>query len=55
MPVARSHELQVKATDLAFCVASVHAERRREAITHFIETLWPTTAGAKSQEESTHA
>jgi len=48
-------ELQIKAADEAFRLATAHAERRRETLSHFMETLWPTTAGARPQEEPPHA
>ncbi|MGZ3274164.1 MAG: hypothetical protein ACXU82_10995 [Caulobacteraceae bacterium] len=47
-------ELQIKAADEAFRLATAHAERRRETLTHFMETLWPTPAGAQPQEEPPH-
>ena len=48
-------ELQIKAADEAFRLATAHAEHRRETLTHFLETLWPASAEARPQEEPPHA
>ena len=48
-------ELQIKAADEAFRLATAHAERRRETLTHFLDTLWPTSAEVRPQEEPPHA
>ncbi|HEY4029397.1 MAG TPA: hypothetical protein VGM25_03565 [Caulobacteraceae bacterium] len=52
-------ELQVKAADEAWRLAAAHAERRREAMTQFMNTLWLAHAGAApaiaaSPEEAAH-
>ena len=51
-------EMQMAAADQAFNatlnLAASQAERRREALTHVMETLWPTPARAHPQEEPSH-
>ena len=45
-------ELQIRTANEAYRLAASHAESRRQALTQFMETLWPTSAGARPQEES---
>jgi hypothetical protein len=49
-------EIQVAAAGEAFDaglkLATAQAERRREALTHLMETLWPTPARARPREEA---
>ena len=48
-------ELQIKAADEAFRLATAHAEHRRETLSQFLETLWPTSAATRTQEDSPRA
>ena len=45
-------ELQIRTADEAYRLASSHADRRREALTRMMETLWPAQAGARPGEEA---
>jgi hypothetical protein len=45
-------ELQINAADQAYRLAASHAERRQEAVTQMLETLWPVLAVALSKTEA---
>ena len=47
-------DLQIKAAQEAYSLASSHAERRREAVTQMVETVWPVLAAAVSKKEAAH-
>lgn len=46
--------LQISAADEAYRLASSHVERRQEAVTQMVETLWPVMAAALSKKEAAH-